>query len=376
MNQLFLIGNGFDLAHGLKTSYSDFIVWYLNKVFPIAIRDRSYKDDIISITQVSHGMNGYVCFADFVPFEDFTAFKKFKRANNKDFEFEYEGPFIKDIFNILKTFRWVDIESCYYKQLLLLYRQNLENNRLDETPFVTETLQKINKSFDALKAEFVEYISSINILEVETIPDIENHISNATKNLQRNEMAFFLVFNYTETLSKYLHLLEEGRYQVIYIHGKLGDENNPPIFGYGDEMDMYYEQLERLNSNEFLKNFKSFYYFGTTNYQTLMKQINSAYRIHIMGHSCGMSDRVLLNSIFDNDGCKSIQIYYFQKDQFTNDYFEKTQEISRHFKADRKAFLRNVIVPFPKSVPLVHIPLIPDTGTGPFRTLFSKKISV
>lgn len=24
----------------------------------------------------------------------------------------------------------------------------------------------------------------------------------------------------------------------------------------------------------------------------------------------------------------------------------------------------------------VHIPLIPDTGTGPFRTLFSKKISV
>ena len=28
MNRLVLIGNGFDLAHGLKTSYKDFIDWY------------------------------------------------------------------------------------------------------------------------------------------------------------------------------------------------------------------------------------------------------------------------------------------------------------------------------------------------------------
>ena len=28
MNRLVLIGNGFDLAHGLKTRYEDFINWY------------------------------------------------------------------------------------------------------------------------------------------------------------------------------------------------------------------------------------------------------------------------------------------------------------------------------------------------------------
>jgi len=28
MNRIVLIGNGFDLAHGLKTSYADFINWY------------------------------------------------------------------------------------------------------------------------------------------------------------------------------------------------------------------------------------------------------------------------------------------------------------------------------------------------------------
>ena len=28
MNRLVIIGNGFDLAHGLKTSYQDFFGWY------------------------------------------------------------------------------------------------------------------------------------------------------------------------------------------------------------------------------------------------------------------------------------------------------------------------------------------------------------
>lgn len=28
MNRIILIGNGFDLAHGLKTSYAHFIDWY------------------------------------------------------------------------------------------------------------------------------------------------------------------------------------------------------------------------------------------------------------------------------------------------------------------------------------------------------------
>jgi len=31
MNRLVIIGNGFDMAHGLKTSYKDFINWYWDK---------------------------------------------------------------------------------------------------------------------------------------------------------------------------------------------------------------------------------------------------------------------------------------------------------------------------------------------------------
>ena len=35
MNRLVIIGNGFDLAHGLKTSYGDFINYYINNMVSI-----------------------------------------------------------------------------------------------------------------------------------------------------------------------------------------------------------------------------------------------------------------------------------------------------------------------------------------------------
>lgn len=31
MNRIIIAGNGFDLAHGLKTKYEDFINWYWDK---------------------------------------------------------------------------------------------------------------------------------------------------------------------------------------------------------------------------------------------------------------------------------------------------------------------------------------------------------
>jgi hypothetical protein len=47
MNRLILIGNGFDLAHGLKTGYNDFIIWYLKSCFTIADNTKEYDDEII-----------------------------------------------------------------------------------------------------------------------------------------------------------------------------------------------------------------------------------------------------------------------------------------------------------------------------------------
>ena len=59
MKKLFIIGNGFDLAHNLNTRYSDFMLWYVNKIVRQIGRTHYPKteSDLISIDG-----NGYKVF--------------------------------------------------------------------------------------------------------------------------------------------------------------------------------------------------------------------------------------------------------------------------------------------------------------------------
>lgn len=47
MNRIIIVGNGFDLAHGVKTSYKDFIEWYFGKVIEnLKIEKEKFKKNI------------------------------------------------------------------------------------------------------------------------------------------------------------------------------------------------------------------------------------------------------------------------------------------------------------------------------------------
>ena len=53
MNRLVLIGNGFDLAHGLKTSYKDFIYWYWKqRVQSLRLIHQGESDDGLCICTI------------------------------------------------------------------------------------------------------------------------------------------------------------------------------------------------------------------------------------------------------------------------------------------------------------------------------------
>lgn len=48
MNRLVIIGNGFDLAHGLKTSNADFIDWYWdNRMLGVNSAHTDVSEDIL-----------------------------------------------------------------------------------------------------------------------------------------------------------------------------------------------------------------------------------------------------------------------------------------------------------------------------------------
>src|SRR5690606_28537321 len=186
---------------------------------------------------------------------------------------------------------------------------------------------------------------------VDTIKE-KNHIKNLlnedftgeNKKYIKPKEVCFLNFNYT----RLTYDLERRNYQHINIHGNVkGDINNRPVFGFGDEIDADYLEMEKTNNNEFFTHIKSFEYFKNSNYNDLIEFINSdSYIVYIWGHSCGLSDRTLLNMIFEHDNCAAIKPYYWNKKDGTNNYTEITHNISRHFK--NKLKMRNRVVSFDK----------------------------
>ena len=138
-----------------------------------------------------------------------------------------------------------------------------------------------------------------------------------------------LDFNYTSTSDNYI-AASGNKISTIHIHGTI-NEPQSMIFGYGDELDEDFRKLLKTNDNDLIANIKSIRYLETDNYRRLLEFIEFApYQIFIMGHSCGNSDRTLLNTLFEHKNCASIKIFY-HKGQYTDNYLELVQNISRNF---------------------------------------------
>ena len=147
-----------------------------------------------------------------------------------------------------------------------------------------------------------------------------------------------LSFNYTGTARMY------GNFNLThnYIHGELANPKNI-IFGYGDELDKDYQGILDMNDNELLKNVKSVKYLETRHYREMLEFIQSApFQVYIMGHSCGNSDRTLLNTVFEHENCVSIKPFYHKWDDGSDNYLELVQNISRNF-TNMKLFRDRVV---------------------------------
>ncbi len=362
MNHIVLIGNGFDLAHGLETSYIHFLNWYLKNIEQAIEEKQFYEDDIIIISykqeSVSTFSNNMISQLSQKTTLSNSPLAVLQILKEKNYIVSFKSRFIAELFDKIQTNTWVDIENSYYSWIIRIYKSlqsSTHNSReRDESRLKTE-LKILNKSFNEIKNQLEKYLTFLNTdNRIESKLDIENHFKRIVKSLSKNTVDKICIvnFNYTNTINTYVK--DYNNIEMIQIHGSLNNKQNPIIFGYGDETDELYEKIENLNDNEYLKFMKSFEYFKTNSYQNLIEFINgNPYSVHVMGHSCGLSDRVLLKRIFENKYCKSINIYYYQISEHENDYTNKCMDISRHFSIDKKDIMRERITSEKDSLPLV-----------------------
>jgi hypothetical protein len=335
VRDIYILGNGFDLAHKLKTTYNDFLndyfrktLWHKYSLSKNYAQNHNNLKLTLGTVQIIEKELFQLDYKEII--------SSLKKLDNH--KIEYVNPFLEHLVESSNN-RWVDIEMEYYNLLKLF----INKNRVDQAKRMVQGLKDIKNTLrDYLLHEVEPTIDSIRT----DLP-----FSDFFRAPRGSRIKPLLInFNYTSTASKYVN--EE---EIISIHGNVNktnpDKGQDIIFGFGDERDNFYQQLEDMNENMLLDNSKSFGYFSTTSYQNLVAQLNSTdYKCHIIGHSCGLSDRTLLSMIFEHDNCKKIQIHYYEKYE---DHFIKTQEISRHFKDKIK--MRFKIVPFEKSTPCPQI---------------------
>lgn len=332
INKLVLIGNGFDLAHGLQTSYKAFIDWYFCQAVEMFKKEQPYSDGLIEIKNRvinEHGIYG----------NPKTVSEALKLINdNSDTSIDYKSQFLQNLVQQLIVNNWVDIECYYYRRMKVIFR-----NSSFSTKDKRDLMSKLNSEFDLLIQQLSAYLKFQNTF-IDTTPKLSSQYFNQLfeKPIDENKL-LFLNFNYTDTLIRKGYAKEED---IVFIHGRITDlDTNPIIFGYGDETDPVYQQIEDTGENIYLEHIKSFGYFRTNNYHRLLSYIDSApYSVSIVGHSCGLSDRVLLNEIFEHPNCKEIEIFYHQRSANIDNFKETTQEISRHFKHQSKNAMRRKVI--------------------------------
>ncbi|MCD0489671.1 bacteriophage abortive infection AbiH family protein [Pedobacter sp. MC2016-14] len=378
MNRLILVGNGFDLAHGMRTSYNDFILWYVACCFEEARSKHIYEDELLRIKASDlfttfHELAGksvkeYIyahycndtlsilmnCENDeishsFIFASDLDPWERESAPTMKPFEIVVKSALLKQLISNCSSNRWVDIENLFYEMLKkAIFSTNQQKQedikRLNQS--LSFLIQKLESYFSSLDCS--AYIPDYSVLLTDEIIPTDMVDAGSFRDPFRSESpdnTLILNFNYTSTIEKYVSVKNVN---VNYIHGKLNDKQNPIIFGFGDELDGEYNKFELDTTKEIFRYIKSFWYFKTSNYHNLLRFIQSnKFQVYILGHSCGLSDRTMLNMIFEHENCISIKIHYYALKGGSNNYTELTEEISRHFKDKRQMRLK--IVPLDKS---------------------------
>lgn len=341
MNHLVIIGNGLDLAYGLKTSYMDFILWYLNKAIGTFNKAGNYKDDLIAIKAQDDPIN--TLYRENISIQQINDLTDFKSRLDQYPTIIKSENFLNTLIQKAIDLNWIDIETHYFGLLKAAYRFYKNG----DIPTGNQLLTTINKSLSTMTKELEKYLTEIDAKDKHITQEKFNRLFqrfNPHENKNNYNEVYFLNFNYTSTIEPYIKNLNWTP-TTNYIHGQLNNPENPIIFGYGDETDEHYEEMEKLNINEFLTHFKSFGYFNTPNYQQLLSYIDgNAFTVSIIGHSCGLSDRVLFKSIFEHPHCHSIEIHFRERSDGSNNYTQLTHEISRHFsdKSKMRKIVKNI----------------------------------
>lgn len=365
---ILIVGNGFDLAHGLPTSYSDFlgfVIYFkiIHDANPESI-DRCKEAD--EFKKLDTRVQEYLLSEKIRNKQDKLMNELYSLLSNNTWINHLEECSLK---NRLKGKNWIDFESeisevvraleylkknnkeilkyndynkveiddneLYKKACDFLYEmknlfitRGFDINEIDPHNFydfiARKIINELNNDLNSLIRCLEIYLEDVvgNIKIIKTLPDI-NEIDKIDK---------LISFNYTNTFKKVYD--EEQKVEYDYIHGKLDIsrdiiENNM-VLG----IDEYLEDGDKnkeLDFIQFKKYFQRIYKKTGCKYKnwleklknskvSVLKPSNSFFEnnIYIYGHSLDVTDKDILKELIMFPKTQTT-IFYYDK----NDYAQK-----------------------------------------------------
>lgn len=329
---ILILGNGFDLAHDLKTTYMDFLNYCIEKNSKRLIGMINYGTTFIDNIWLRHFIttcNNYG--KNWIDLEEeifkvvLSLNKTLKDMSGGDIEVVFPLTFSiqKDILNFdfnqiidyLKTCNnRIETDEKNYT--------NIETNDFSHLYFYIDNYQGfINFIYDQLRA-FVElfekYLDEVIMSEINSEPKYQLSLLQDTKPNIMN-ILFVLNFNYTDTLTRLYEQIMDSRQKKsirnFYVHGKINSNNM--ILG-----TQFYDNKSTDISpefNVFRKHNQRHKYNTIEEYQDLLHIIknsngNTKRVFHVIGHSLDKSDSVILKHIFLAHQNSIINIYYHNEE--------------------------------------------------------------
>lgn len=357
---ILVIGNGFDLAHGLPTTYGDFLgfIKYFNMMHDETIENIEILKNAKNFKKLDKRVQDYLLNEKAINKED----KLMKELH----KLSLNNVWIKHLENCsknneLKGKNWIDFESEIAEVIKaldclktintdILINASTEITRLDLQTKSMDFIDKIKKESDKIVFSSSEFhghnakmiIDKINNELNELVRCLEIYLEDVVGNIKIeaklpdicsiSKIDKLISFNYTDTFKRVYDKNKVIEYD--YIHGNLdisrGIEENNMVLG----IDEYLEGNDRNKELDFIyfkKYFQRIYKKTGCKYKKWIEKIKSSKmtvlkpeghsysnNIYIYGHSLDITDKDILKELLMLPRTQ-ITIFYYNK----NDYAQK-----------------------------------------------------
>ena len=228
MKKLFILGNGFDIASGLKTEYKDFRQWFMlnhdldYRSLDKIVREKAFGE--LDVPQWRTGNEGEIIYDKSLE-AFFYALVTY--ANPNDITWNgFEANLSRLPFDCFD-------DTFYYDG----------EDEFEEADFVEQEGNNLTRVFvDAVNIYFSNWIKYIHKTEKPT---------KRKKLISDNLDSIFLTFNYTDTLEEFYKILDE---KICHIHG-YARRTDKIIIGHGDEV-LDYSEFEPLKISSYMSDAK------------------------------------------------------------------------------------------------------------------------